>query len=51
MEKSKEFPQYKFEKHKGYGTRLHYEMLDEHGISDIHRMSFLKKYLAGKQNG
>jgi len=48
---SEEYPQYQFEKHKGYGTRLHYQMLDEHGISDIHRLSFLKKYIEGKNNG
>lgn len=45
LELTKNYPQYQFEKHKGYGTKLHYQMLDEHGISDIHRMSFLKKYL------
>ena len=42
---AKTYPQYQFEKHKGYGTRLHYQMLDEYGISDIHRMSFLTKIL------
>ena len=50
LEKAKPYPQYQFEKHKGYGTKLHYEMLDEHGISDIHRMSFLKKYIEAKKN-
>ncbi len=45
---AKEYPQYCFEKHKGYGTKLHYEMLDEHGVSPIHRMSFLKKYFKKK---
>ncbi len=44
-ELAKKYPQYCFEKHKGYGTKLHYEMLDKYGISDIHRKSFLKKYL------
>jgi len=39
------YPQYSFEKHKGYGTKLHYEALQEHGISEIHRKSFLKKIL------
>lgn len=38
-----EFPQYKFSKHKGYGTKLHYEMIDEHGVSEHHRLTFLKK--------
>ncbi|MBQ6372158.1 MAG: ribonuclease HII [Oscillospiraceae bacterium] len=37
------YPQYEFEKHKGYGTRLHYEKLREFGPSPVHRMSFLKK--------
>ncbi|WMJ23942.1 ribonuclease HII [Paludicola sp. MB14-C6] len=45
-----DYPQYQFEKHKGYGTALHYQMLDEFGVSDVHRPSFLKKYLSGKQN-
>ena len=39
-----EYPQYRFEKHKGYGTKLHYEMLDKFGPCPIHRLSFLKKY-------
>ena len=46
---AKKYPQYQFEKHKGYGTKLHYEMLDKYGISDVHRLSFLKKYI--KQHG
>ena len=36
------FPEYQFEKHKGYGTQLHYELIGEYGISEIHRKSFLK---------
>lgn len=51
LELAEKYPQYQFEKHKGYGTKLHYQMLDEHGISDIHRLSFLKKYIEGKNNG
>lgn len=47
---AKDYPQYQFEKHKGYGTKLHYQMLDEYGVSQIHRPSFLKKYLSQKQN-
>lgn len=39
------YPQYQFEKHKGYGTKLHYEMIEKYGICDIHRRSFLKKVL------
>ena len=45
LELCKKYPQYQFEKHKGYGTKLHYEMLAEHGISDCHRRSFLKKII------
>lgn len=48
FEKAKEYPQYQFEKHKGYGTKLHYEMLAEYGPSPIHRMSFLKKLYGEK---
>ena len=40
---AEEYPEYGFEKHKGYGTKLHYEALRECGPSPIHRMSFLKK--------
>ena len=43
---SKQYPQYQFEKHKGYGTKLHYQMIDEYGPCEIHRPSFLKKYYA-----
>ncbi|MBQ8514896.1 MAG: ribonuclease HII [Ruminococcus sp.] len=37
------YPQYGFSKHKGYGTKAHYEALLEYGPSPVHRMSFLKK--------
>ena len=40
---AKKYPQYLFEQHKGYGTKLHYEMLGKYGISDVHRKTFLKK--------
>lgn len=36
------YPQYGFEKHKGYGTKLHYEMIEKYGVCEIHRPSFLK---------
>ena len=38
-----EFPQYGFAKHKGYGTKAHYEAIAQYGPSEIHRMKFLKK--------
>jgi len=43
LEMAEKLPQYFFDKHKGYGTKLHYEALREHGPSEIHRLSFLKK--------
>ena len=43
------YPQYGFAKHKGYGTRDHYAMLDQNGPCPEHRMTFLKKWKAGKQ--
>ena len=42
----KEYPQYQFAKHKGYGTKLHYQMLDEFGPCPEHRRTFLKKWEA-----
>jgi ribonuclease HII len=39
---SRQYPQYCFDKHKGYGTKLHYEKLREFGVSPVHRKSFLK---------
>ena len=42
------YPQYAFDRHKGYGTRLHYAMLDQYGPSPIHRRSFLKKWEAAR---
>ena len=43
LEMAEKYPEYRFELHKGYGTKLHYDMLREHGPSPIHRMSFLRK--------
>lgn len=42
MEMAVKYPEYKFEQHKGYGTKLHYEMLREFGPCPIHRLTFLK---------
>lgn len=46
LEMAEKYPEYCFEKHKGYGTKLHYEMLDKYGVSEIHRKSFLKSWYA-----
>ena len=40
------YPEYHFEKHKGYGTKLHREILLEKGVLPIHRKTFLKKILS-----
>jgi len=42
IEYAKAYPYYGFESNKGYGTKAHYEGIKEHGITDIHRYSFLK---------
>lgn len=46
LKMAEKYPEYGFEKHKGYGTKLHYEMIEKYGICDIHRKSFLKKVLS-----
>lgn len=43
---AKDYPVYGFEKHKGYGTKLHYQALDVYGPSPVHRKTFLKKWEA-----
>ena len=43
-EMAEKYPQYGFEIHKGYGTKAHYAALTEHGMSPIHRRTFLKKF-------
>ena len=45
LEYAQKYPQYFFEKHKGYGTKLHTDMILQHGACEIHRPSFLKKLL------
>ncbi len=42
LEMAELYPEYHFEQHKGYGTKLHYEMLRKYGPCPIHRMTFLK---------
>lgn len=49
---AEKYPQYGFEKHKGYGTKAHYAAVDEYGLCEIHRKSFFKKYFEKReQNG
>lgn len=42
---AEKYPEYRFDKHKGYGTKLHNELILEYGPCPVHRMSFLKKLL------
>lgn len=44
---AKKYPEYEFEKHKGYGTKLHVEMIQKYGYCPIHRRSFKLKALQG----
>ena len=48
LEMDKEYPQYSFGVHKGYGTKAHYEAIAQFGPSPIHRMTFLKKFYGEK---
>ena len=48
MEYDKKYPEYQFAKHKGYGTKLHTDLIKEYGPCEIHRLSFLKNILGEK---
>lgn len=43
LQMAEQYPEYGFEKHKGYGTKAHYEAIRQYGPSPIHRPSFLRK--------
>ena len=45
IEYDKKYPQYNFKKHKGYGTKEHYDAIKTYGVCDIHRLSFLKNVI------
>lgn len=45
LEFAKQYPEYEFEKHKGYGTKAHIEAIKKYGVTKIHRPSFLKKLI------
>lgn len=45
IELAKSYPQYELEKHKGYGTKRHIELLQKFGASPIHRKSFIKNFI------
>ena len=48
LQMAESYPQYRFEVHKGYGTKAHYEALAQYGPCPIHRMTFLKKLYGTK---
>ena len=43
VEMAEKYPEYRFDKHKGYGTKLHRELLAQYGPCPIHRRTFMKK--------
>ena len=45
LEYDKKYPQYGFANHKGYGTKAHYDAIAQHGVCEVHRISFLKNVL------
>ena len=45
---AKQYPEYGFETHKGYGTKAHYEALRTYGHCPLHRITFLKKFYGDK---
>ena len=45
LEEAKKYPQYEFEKHKGYGTARHIELIKKYGYCNIHRKSYKLKAL------
>ena len=45
LQEAKKYPEYQFEKHKGYGTKLHVAMIKKHGYCEIHRRSYKLKAL------
>ena len=50
LELDKQYPQYAFARHKGYGTALHYERINLYGVSPVHRVTFLKNLNEHKTN-
>ena len=49
-EYAKEYPEYGFEKHKGYGTKYHIEKIKENGACRLHRRTFIKNFSAEPEN-
>lgn len=49
-ELSEKYPEYMFEKHKGYPTALHYEALKKYGASPVHRKLFVSNFMKRKES-
>ena len=47
-ELDKEYPEYGFAKHKGYGTKAHIEAIQKYGVTEVHRKSFMTAKVLGK---
>ena len=45
LEYSREYPNYKWEKNKGYGTKDHFSAIEQFGLTPLHRKSFLKNFI------
>ncbi|MBR4910299.1 MAG: ribonuclease HII [Clostridia bacterium] len=45
IEYDKKYPEYNFKKHKGYGTKEHYDAIKKYGVCEVHRLSFLKNVI------
>ncbi len=46
VEQANKYPEYQFERHKGYGTKIHQEAIRTHGLSPLHRKSFCSKFIS-----
>lgn len=44
-----QYPEYAFDRHKGYGTAAHYQAIEQYGVLDIHRKTFLKNFVHVKE--
>lgn len=45
----KDYPEYGFAKHKGYGTKAHIEAIGKYGLTPLHRPSFCTKFIKGEK--
>ena len=48
-ELDREYPEYGFAKHKGYGTKAHMEAIQKYGVSEVHRKTFMTDKVLGRK--